>query len=70
MPCVASWLIAPHRHRLLQAEVEQFYISSGFLIPIFHKAYWMGLVSNTTAWPRFSWTDRSQPRESPSLLMT
>lgn len=26
-----------------QAEVEQHYISSGFLIPTFHKAYWMGL---------------------------
>jgi hypothetical protein len=49
---------------LLQAEVEQFYISAGFLIPNYHKAYWMGLVSNLTSWPRFRWTDRSQPRES------
>jgi hypothetical protein len=44
-----------------QAEVEHFYISSGYLIPNFHRVYWIGLATNTTNWPRFRWLDRSQP---------
>jgi hypothetical protein len=28
----------------------------GFFIPVYHKAYWMGLKLNGT-WPNFSWRD-------------
>lgn len=42
---------------LLQAEVEQFYINKGYLIPTFHKSYWLSLQSSTTTYPKFVWTD-------------
>ena len=35
----------------LQYEVEQFYSDKGWLLPVFHKAYWIGL--NTSSWPSF-----------------
>ena len=47
-----------------QAEVEQFYIRSGHLIPNYHKVYWMGLTANTSTWPKFTWLDRAQPRRT------
>jgi hypothetical protein len=46
-----------------QAEVEEFYTSRGYLIPNFHKVYWMGLTSNSSMWPRFLWLDNSLPGE-------
>jgi hypothetical protein len=45
----------------LQAEVEDYYVRRGYLIPNYHKVYWMGLTTNATTWPRFTWLDRSQP---------
>ncbi len=29
----------------------------GYLYPLYHQNYWMGLVSNSSAYPRFSWID-------------
>ena len=40
-----------------QFEVEQFFINKGYLIPSFHKVYWMGLNSDTATYPVFSWSD-------------
>jgi hypothetical protein len=40
-----------------QAEVEQHYASKQHLIPAFHQNYWIGLRSNGTMWPEFSWVD-------------
>ena len=34
-----------------QSEVEQFYIDKGWLLPSFHKSYWIGLRS--AQWPTF-----------------
>jgi hypothetical protein len=40
--------------------VEQYYINSGFLIPSFHKSYWLGLrVTDDAIWPNFTWADGS-----------
>lgn len=41
-----------------QVEVETFFTQRGFLLPSFHKTYWLGL--SATTWPQFSWADRSQ----------
>ena len=40
-----------------QYEVEQYYISKQMLIPTVHVSYWLGLSSNETSYPTFSWTD-------------
>lgn len=29
----------------------------GYLYPLYHQNYWMGLTSNSSAYPRFSWID-------------
>jgi hypothetical protein len=42
-----------------QVEVESFYITSGYLLPAFHKLYWMGLAATNRTWPSFKWMDRS-----------
>ncbi len=42
--------------------MEQFYVGQGWLIPTFHKAYWLGLEARK--WPDFRWLDGSP---SPSL---
>ncbi len=39
--------------------MEQFYVGQGWLIPTFHKAYWIGLAATT--WPNFRWLDGSAP---------
>jgi hypothetical protein len=31
------------------------------LLPAFNKAYWIGLRSNSTAWPAFTWEDPYVP---------
>ena len=49
-----------------QAEMEYAFINSGYLLPVFHKVYWMGLVSNNDAWPAFSWIDRNVPNPQES----
>ena len=38
--------------------MEQYFISSGLIIPTFHKFYWIGL-SVSGLWPNFTWVDRS-----------
>ncbi len=40
-----------------QVEVESYFIQNGFLLPSFHKHYWIGMT--TTKWPNFYWTDRT-----------
>lgn len=41
-----------------QTEVEQFYISGGYLFPKFRNVYWMGLRLNGTTEPRkYTWVD-------------
>ncbi len=44
-----------------QVEVEAYYVQAGFLLPDFHKVYWMGLDSNVKDWPKFRWMDRAVP---------
>ncbi len=29
----------------------------GYLFPSFHQNYWIGLTSNNSAYPRFTWLD-------------
>jgi hypothetical protein len=40
-------------------QVEHFYISNGYLLPSWHKHYWMG--ATTEQWPNFNWTDVTLP---------
>jgi hypothetical protein len=40
-----------------QQEVEGHFVNGGFIFPAFNKVYWIGLVTNRTAWPRFRWVD-------------
>jgi hypothetical protein len=53
----------------------QYFTQRGYLLPAFHKTYWLGLTS--TRWPIFSWADKSlvldygnwgdsQPNKSPA----
>ena len=51
--------LASYVSRQEQAEVEAFYFTAGFLLPGFHRMYWMGLDSSNISWPAFRWTDRS-----------
>ncbi len=44
-----------------QAEVEDFYINNGWLLPTYHQNYWIGLQTN--AWPAFVW-DNGAPAPS------
>jgi hypothetical protein len=39
----------------LQKEVEHFYISHGYILPMYHKFYWMGLNSSGMIFPNFTW---------------
>jgi hypothetical protein len=41
--------------------VESYYLLAGFLLPAFHKVYWLGLDSGNRTWPTFRWMDRSLP---------
>jgi hypothetical protein len=34
------------------------FVSNGTLLPVFHKAYWMGLYSNADEFPRYMWYDK------------
>jgi hypothetical protein len=42
-----------------QAEVESYFISNSYVMPTFHKMYWMGGVSSVAKYPNFSWIDGS-----------
>ncbi len=39
--------------------MEFAFLSTGYLLPGHHKAYWMGLTTTNDEWPKFSWTDRN-----------
>jgi hypothetical protein len=67
--------LASFESRDEQVEVEQYFSQNGYLLPSFHKTYWLGLTAVT--WPIYSWSDRSlavaytnwgnqQPNRSPS----
>ncbi len=46
--------IAGFSTREEQREVEQYFISQGFLIPTWHTMYWYGSKTNSTLWPLFT----------------
>jgi hypothetical protein len=37
--------------------LPQYYINRGYLVPSYHKAYWLSMASDTTTWPKFAWGD-------------
>lgn len=47
-----------------QVEMEFAFMNRGYLLPGFHKSYWMGLNSSDAAWPTFNWLDRTLPNPS------
>jgi hypothetical protein len=59
MPSAPLTLLWPTLLPPLQVEVEGYFIKQGFLIPAFHKMYWLGGQSSDTKYPVFSWLDRS-----------
>lgn len=42
-------------------QVESFYVLNGYILPTYNKAYWLGLQSNASVWPAFSWQDKAMP---------
>jgi hypothetical protein len=38
-------------------QVEQYYVGQGWLLPSYHKSYWIGLTATT--WPYFHWLEPS-----------
>jgi hypothetical protein len=43
-----------------QAEVETIFTAAGYLLPAFHKAYWLGLTSKVLyQQDQFRWLDKS-----------
>jgi hypothetical protein len=36
-----------------QLEVEQSLVDTGYLLPSYHKQYWMGLATTDESWPSF-----------------
>ncbi len=45
-----------------QVEMEYAFLQTGYLLPSFHKAYWLGLTAaSSEAWPLFTWTDQNVP---------
>ena len=45
-----------------QTEVETYFIRQGYLLPKYHKSYWMGL--RATQWPNFAWIDNTVNKTS------
>jgi hypothetical protein len=45
-----------------QQQVEACFIDAGYLLPNYHKFYWMGLATNLegSRWPNFTWIDRNK----------
>lgn len=43
--CLVDASPAPLRCLTIPLQVEKYYISSGYLIPSFHKHYWLGLTT-------------------------
>ncbi len=48
-PALTALLLEP------QKEVEEYYISHGYILPSYHKQYWMGLNSSGSIFPNFTW---------------
>jgi hypothetical protein len=49
---LASWSTQAEQY-----EVELFYLSNGYLIPNYHRSYWMGLTSTPADPTYFTWID-------------
>jgi hypothetical protein len=54
--CTLAWLCSPGCSAdgplpVLQSDVETFYTEKGWMLPRFHKSYWIGL--KTAQWPSF-----------------
>jgi hypothetical protein len=48
---LASW-----NSQAEQTEVEGYWIKAGLLLPLFHKAYWIGaVIGDEDMWPNFRW---------------
>ena len=47
-----SLLSASHRTLAEQADAEQYFINQGYILPGFHKTYWLGLTTTSAYWPR------------------
>ena len=44
-----------------QADLEAFFMLSGYLLPTFHKHYWLGMsTASMQTWPNFTWQDGSR----------
>jgi hypothetical protein len=43
-----------------QRHVERYFLDMGFLLPGYHRMYWMGLqvAPNIATWPNFTWVDQ------------
>jgi hypothetical protein len=41
--------------------VEEYFLNFGALVRNFHTAYWNGLNSSTSTWPKFNWLDSTVP---------
>jgi hypothetical protein len=40
-----------------QTEVEGYWLKAGLLLPLFHKAYWLGgVIGDEDMWPNFRWS--------------
>jgi hypothetical protein len=46
---------------MLLMQVEAWAVSNGFLLPEYHRFYWLGLNSSQgpASWPNFTWIDSS-----------
>jgi hypothetical protein len=49
-----------------QFSTEQYFIDEGYLFPLYHRAYWMGLQSTEETWPTFTWIDLLIPGPYPA----
>jgi hypothetical protein len=47
-----------------QTEMEFAFVNSGYLLPSYHKNYWIGLTTTADTWPQFDWLDRNVPSPS------
>jgi hypothetical protein len=45
-------------------QVESYYIGAGFMLPTFHRFYWMGLQSTVSTWPAFTWVSAACRKHS------
>lgn len=59
MACVpGDWSgIAMLRQEATVADSKAPGLAQGYLFPAYHQNYWIGLISNSSAYPRFTWID-------------